>query len=98
MMSKPHRSETAISTHDHRASADGQGSIGEARSRSSSRIAPERPVSVRFEPQMIERLDRVSSQLSKLNTNIRIGRSSVVKLAMERALAEIEAELSIVST
>ena len=59
-------------------------------------MSPETPVSIRFEPEMIRRLDRVASQLSLLNTNIRIGRSSVVKLATERALVELEAELSIV--
>lgn len=58
---------------------------------------PETPISIRFEPEMIKRLDRVATQLSKVNVNIRIGRSSVVKLATERALAAIEAELSIVS-
>jgi hypothetical protein len=59
---------------------------------------PEHPISIRFEPEMLERLDRVASQLSKANPNIRIGRSSVVKLAMERALKALEAELSIRTT
>ena len=68
-----------------------------ARSRSALRLPPERPVSVRFEPEIIQRLDRVAQHLSQLNTNIRIGRSSVVKLAIERALMELEAELSIVA-
>jgi hypothetical protein len=62
----------------------------------STRFVPEQPISVRFEPEMIERLDRVATQLSKVNTNIRIGRSSVVKLALERALLVLEAELAIV--
>ena len=60
-------------------------------------MVPERPISIRFEPEMIERLDRIAIHLSKVNANIRIGRSSVVKLATERALAAIEAELSLVS-
>jgi hypothetical protein len=68
-----------------------------ARSHKSAWTPAERPISVRFEPEMIKRLDRVASQLSQVNANIRIGRSSVVKLAMERALADMEAELSIVS-
>jgi predicted DNA-binding protein len=55
----------------------------------------ERPISVRFEPEMIARLDIIAGRLSKVNPNIRIGRSSVVKLAMERALTDIEAELAI---
>ncbi len=59
-------------------------------------LPAEKPVSVRFEPEMIRRLDRVAQRLSAVNTNIRVGRSSVVKLALERALATIEAELSIV--
>jgi hypothetical protein len=67
------------------------------RPRKSDWMVPERPISIRFEPEMIERLDRIAIRLSKVNTNIRIGRSSVVKLATERALAAIEAELSIVS-
>jgi hypothetical protein len=58
---------------------------------------PETPISIRFEPEMIRRLDRIAIHLSKVNVNIRIGRSSVVKLATERALAAIEAELAIVS-
>ena len=58
---------------------------------------PETPISIRFEPEMIRRLDRIAIHLSKVNVNIRIGRSSVVKLATERALAALEAELSIVS-
>jgi len=53
----------------------------------------ETPISVRFDPQMIARLDRVAKQLSRVNPNIRIGRSSVVKLAMEWALSAIESEL-----
>jgi predicted DNA-binding protein len=68
------------------------------RSRKLAWSAPERPISVRFEPEMIKRLDRVASQLSQVNANIRIGRSSVVKLAMERALSDMEAELSILSS
>ena len=67
------------------------------RARKSDWMVPERPISIRFEPELIKRLDRIASQLSKVNANIRIGRSSVVKLATERALAAIEAELSIVS-
>jgi predicted DNA-binding protein len=55
----------------------------------------ERPISVRFEPEMIARLDVIAGHLSKVNPNIRIGRSSIVKLAMERALTDIEAELAI---
>jgi predicted DNA-binding protein len=75
--------------------------IGETRTRKtrprkSDWMVPERPISIRFEPEMIQRLDRIAIQLSKLNVNIRIGRSSVVKLATERALAAIEAELSLV--
>ena len=75
--------------------------IGEAaprrtRPRKSAWMVPETPISIRFEPEMIKRLDRIAIHLSKVNVNIRIGRSSVVKLATERALAAIEAELSIV--
>jgi hypothetical protein len=66
------------------------------RLRKSAWMVPETPISIRFEPEMIKRLDRIAIQLSKVNVNIRIGRSSVVKLATERALAAIEAELSIV--
>ena len=66
------------------------------RLRKSDWIVPETPISIRFEPEMIERLDRIAIQLSKVNVNIRVGRSSVVKLATERALAAMEAELSIV--
>jgi hypothetical protein len=66
------------------------------RLRKSAWMVPVTPISIRFEPEMIERLDRIAIQLSKVNVNIRIGRSSVVKLATERALAAIEAELSIV--
>lgn len=62
--------------------------------RKSAAVVREQPISVRFEPEMIERLDRVARQLSKVNVNIRIGRSSVVKLAMERALLALEAELA----
>ena len=62
----------------------------------STRVAPEQPISVRFEPEMLERLDRVATQLSKVNANIRVGRSSVVKLALERALLVLEVELAIV--
>jgi hypothetical protein len=62
-----------------------------------SRFVRERPISVRFEPEMIARLDRVATRLSQVNVNIRVGRSSVVKLAMERALATLESELRIAS-
>jgi hypothetical protein len=65
------------------------------RSPKPSRLVREQPISVRFEPEMIERLDRVATRLSQVNVNIRVGRSSVVKLAMERALATLETELSI---
>jgi hypothetical protein len=65
------------------------------RPRKTAWAAPEQPISIRFEPEMIKRLDRIAIHLSKVNVNIRIGRSSVVKLATERALAAIEAELSI---
>ncbi len=58
-----------------------------------ARAAPQQPISVRFEPQMLARLDRVARQLSSVNPNIVVGRSSVVKLAIERALTTIEAEL-----
>ncbi len=68
------------------------------RKRSSVWDKRETPVSVRFVPEMIERLDRVASELSKVNANIRIGRSSVIKLALERALASLERELSLVSS
>jgi hypothetical protein len=66
-----------------------------AQARKVTWVAPETPVSVRFEREMIQRLDRVARQLSSINSNIRVGRSSVVKLALERALSGIEAELSI---
>jgi hypothetical protein len=66
-----------------------------SRSPKPNRLAREQPISVRFEPEMIERLDRVATRLSQVNVNIRVGRSSVVKLAMERALATLETELSI---
>jgi hypothetical protein len=66
-----------------------------SRSPKPSRLVREQPISVRFEPEMIERLDRVATRLSQVNVNIRVGRSSVVKLAMERALATLETELSI---
>lgn len=68
-----------------------------ASARKSAWLIAERPISIRFEPEMIERLDRVAQELSKVNSNIRIGRSSVVKLAMERALTALEAELSILA-
>jgi hypothetical protein len=89
-----------VATSDNRAPRTAR--IGEAptrrtRPRKSDWMVPETPISIRFEPEMIERLDRIAIQLSKVNVNIRIGRSSVVKLATERALAAIEAELSIVS-
>jgi hypothetical protein len=44
---------------------------------------------------MIARLDRIAGRLSQVNANIRVRRSSVVKLAMKRALLEIEGELAI---
>ena len=65
------------------------------RNRKATWVPPETPVSVRFEPEMIRRLDRVAQRLSTVNSNIRVGRSSVVKLALDRSLAAIEAELSI---
>ncbi len=72
-----------------------QAATRKARLRKSAWMVPETPISIRFEPEMLERLDRIAAHLSKLNVNIRIGRSSVVKLATERALTAIEAELSI---
>ena len=75
----------------------GAAATRKTRPRKSAWLVPETPISIRFEPEMIKRLDRIAIQLSKVNVNIRIGRSSVVKLATERALAAIEAELSIVS-
>jgi len=55
--------------------------VGEAptrktRPRKSDWMVSERPISIRFEPEMIERLDRIAIHLSKVNANIRIGRSS----------------------
>jgi predicted DNA-binding protein len=81
--------------HEGGSTTAGKAAIRKSRPKS-SRIVSEQPVSVRFDPEMIERLDRVASQLSKVNVNIRIGRSSVVKLALERALLALEAELAIV--
>jgi len=78
-----------------RAAQSGETPTRKPRPRKSAWI-PETPISIRFEPEMIRRLDRIAVHLSKVNANIRIGRSSVVKLATERALAAIEAELSIV--
>jgi hypothetical protein len=75
----------------------GETSARKTRPRKSAWAVPETPISIRFEPEMITRLDRIATHLSTVNANIRIGRSSVVKLATERALAAIEAELSIVS-
>lgn len=80
-----------------RTAQPGDTATRKTRPRKSDWMVPERPISIRFEPEMLERLDRVAIHLSKVNVNIRIGRSSVVKLATERALAAIEAELSIVS-
>ena len=79
-----------------RAAQTGEAPTRKTRPRKSDWAVPETPISIRFEPEMIMRLDRVATHLSKVNVNIRIGRSSVVKLATERALAAIEAELSIV--
>jgi hypothetical protein len=80
-----------------RTAEPGETPTRKTRPRKSDWMVPERPISIRFEPEMIKRLDRIAIHLSKVNANIRIGRSSVVKLATERALAAIEAELSIVS-
>ncbi len=55
--------------------------------------AEETPISIRFRPEIVARLDRVAHVLSR--SNVRIGRSSVVKLALERALTSLEAELAI---
>jgi hypothetical protein len=79
-------------------SKPGESATRQSRTRKALGIVPERPISVRFEPEMIVRLDRVATVLSQVNVGIRIGRSSVVKLAMERALSELEAELSIAAT
>ncbi len=60
--------------------------------RAVQRVPPkETPISIRFRPEILARLDRVAHALSQ--SNVRIGRSSVVKFALERALASLEAEL-----
>ena len=80
---------------DSRSAAPRKAAAPKSTPRKPTGVAREQPISVRFEPEMIERLDRVARQLSQVNVNIRIGRSSVVKLAMERALLALEAELAI---
>jgi predicted transcriptional regulator len=53
----------------------------------------ETPVSVRFQPETLARLDRVANALSR--KNVRVGRSSVVKFAIERVLVTLEAGLAL---
>jgi hypothetical protein len=94
-MNRSTQGTESLATRDSGSTARSQTAPRKSRSNKPTRVACERPISVRFEPEMIERLDRVATRLSSLNLNIRIGRSSVVKLAMARALATLEAELSI---
>ena len=94
-MNKAARSATDGAVHQPPPSPRTANAVRPERARKAAWLPPETPVSVRFELEMIQRLDRVARQLSTVNANIRVGRSSVVKLALERALSAIEAELSI---
>lgn len=48
--------------------------------------------SIRLEPQMIERLDRLATQLGRRAAGAPILRSVVLRLALERGLAALERE------
>jgi hypothetical protein len=96
-MKKLARDTDFFSAYDSTSLVPSDAAAGKSELRQATRRLREQPVSIRFDLEMIERLDRVANQLSKVNANIRIGRSSVVKLAMERALMALESELAIVS-
>jgi hypothetical protein len=94
-MDKFARDADLFGAHDSPSLVPGNAAARKTQSRKSTRVVREQPISIRFDPEMIERLDRVANQLSKVNVNLRIGRSSVVKLAMDRALMALESELAI---
>lgn len=56
---------------------------------------PEKPTSVRFDTDALERFDRVAAVLSKRSAGLTVGRTSVIKLAVERGLPILEAELKL---
>jgi predicted DNA-binding protein len=96
-MDKLARNADLFRAHDSPSLLPSNAAMRKLPSRQSTRVVREQPISIRFEPEMIERLDRVAIQLSKVNANLRIGRSSVVKLAVDRALMALESELRLSS-
>lgn len=53
------------------------------------------PLSVRFDAETLARLDRVAEALSKRSAGLDVGRSRVIKLAVQRALPGLESELGL---
>jgi hypothetical protein len=96
-MDKLARNADLFSAHDSPSLLPSNAAARKSQSRKSARVVREQPISIRFDPETIERLDRVAIQLSKVNANLRIGRSSVVKLAVDRALMALESELRLSS-
>jgi hypothetical protein len=57
---------------------------------------PEKPLSVRFDTETVARLERAAEALTVRSAGLSIGRPSVIKLAVERGLPLLEAELGLV--
>ncbi len=51
-------------------------------------------VAVRMPPELIERLDALAVKLSKRAAGAEVSRSDVTRLAVERGIAVLEAELA----
>jgi hypothetical protein len=54
----------------------------------------ETPLAIRFTAEQIERIDDMAALLKQRAAGARVTRSDVVRIAMERGLAELERELS----
>ena len=55
----------------------------------------EHPVSVRLDDATIERLERIADAMSKRAGGVTLKRGTVVRAAVERGIAELEAELGL---
>jgi len=55
----------------------------------------ESPISIRLDEGLLARLDALAEELTKRAAGARVGRSSVMRLALERGLASLEGELGL---
>ena len=54
-----------------------------------------KPIPVRLDPELVARLDAVTALLSKRAAGAELTRSAALRVAIERGLAELEAELGL---